>query len=245
MLLARFLLILGFLLLILLLIFRETLGIKLPEIKGLFTNLPTLSKDLNLPNIPDNLKPQIPDLASGLPRIASSAANLIKSPPDLDTLTGLTQNVPQELQKNLPTILEIFTGSRKEELYFISPKNLILPQVETKDYEQEIKAQLFGFEVKDTRRSSRSWQLRIYVKESSLNGSSTKMSDLNFKLPKEQIEPITALGEELAVEEGSDLKIRAKPGRGKGLYKFNPTVIIKIPAQSRPPAKLEIETEFD
>lgn len=144
-------------------------------------------------------------------------------------------NLPQLLgavSTFLPKADELIETKHKEELYLKAPASFTLPEIKIQNYDQEITVQLDPYEIKDSRRGGKDWQLVINSQDLvSTKGKITK-SNIAFRLDKNDIQPVAGSVDDLSVTDGSQMRIAAKEGLGKGTFIFRPKLIIKIPQGS-------------
>lgn len=136
------------------------------------------------------------------------------------------------VSSSLPKPDELISNNRREELYLKAPITFTLPEIKIQNYDQEITVQLDPYEIRDTRRKGKDWQLVIGAQDLvSAKGKITK-SNIAFRLDKNDIQPTSGSVEELTVTEGPEIRIAPKAGLGKGTFVFSPRLIIKIPQGS-------------
>ena len=194
------------------------------------------SKDMNLPD----------KVAKLIYSSASASASLIKVP-TVGQILEAGQNLPAEVQKQLPMLFQIITNTKEEELFFKSQRSVTIPELKIENFDQEVSVQLLGFEIKDTRKSKTPWKILIFVNEPSENpvNSEGKKIEVMFKLKLESIETIVGNKDELKIEDGPSIKVSVEPGKGKGHFILKPFIILKIPSSLTQPSKFEIESNLE
>lgn len=236
----RFILLIGVLILIFILSVNASLvtnlSQKIPGVNGLLG-------DPRIKGLTSRLPPQINDpkgILKTLQDLATPSAQKFMQP----ILNDLQQNVsqlPEQAMNNLPRLIEIITNAKKEELYLVSPKSLIVPQITDGQNGQQITLQLDTFEIRDTRKSNRPWNLIVYAK-----GDSSLTGNITFDLKKENIKVVDGSIDGITIEEGTNLKISSQPGKGKGTFRFNPLIIINLPKDfATQETRIEIDSSFE
>jgi len=139
------------------------------------------------------------------------------------------QSLPSQIQEQLPKIEELVTNTKKEELYLKAPVDFTLPEVSIEPFDEVLTVQLSAFEIKDTRKSGHAWSLVIGAGDLVSPKSTIKKENINFILKKQFIEAHDGGSvEDLLIEDGAQIKVSAKPGLGKGLFRIRPEVSVKI-----------------
>lgn len=197
------------------------------RIKGLTNRLPLTIYD------PKDIVKTLQNLAT------PSAQKLLQ--PILNDLQQSASQLPEQALNNLPRLIEIITNAKKEELYLISPRSLIVPKINPTDSKQEILIQLDQFEIRNTRKSGRPWTLTIQAQT-----DAGLAENITFKLNKSDIRALDGTIDGINVEEGNKLKIWSVEGKGKGTFQFNPFIKIDIPKDIKlENTRIEIETVFE
>lgn len=194
--------------------------------------LTSLSLKVPYSSLPQALK-DILGLGSSLNQI--DLKNLPQQGLDLltkDLPSQILNELPKQIEQNLPKIEEIITNRQKEELYLKAPLSFNLPDVRVENFDQEISVLLEPFEVKDSRKGDEPWTLRISARDLAAEKGRISAENIRFQLKETYIDAAESNQAELKIEEGASLKITAEPGRGKGLFKIRPLVVVKIPQES-------------
>lgn len=159
-----------------------------------------------------------------LPEISDNLSDSVKG-----VLSGNIGMMAEFIEDQIPLVSEAITNTQKEELYLRAPVSLELPALRVESYSQKIVSQLDPFEVSDTRKNGKDWELRIAVDELTNDKSRIEKEGITLQLRSDAIEMFEGTRNELEITEGPTLIIKPKSGKNRVKFLVRPEITVVIP----------------